>query len=170
MESLQGKNAIVTGAGKGLGKAISIALAQEGVNVALIGRTEKDLISVADELKTYNVKTVIAIADVSDIDAVNLAVAKVKAELGAIDILINNAGVGHYSAYTETTEADFDKMVNIHLKAPYFLTQKLFTLPNLLAPHSIIQSFFSQQVFVTPGFYNFSFFQYKNPVGVHNGA
>ena len=59
MESLKGKNAIVTGAGKGLGKAISIALAQEGVNVALIGRTEKDLISVADELKKPFVNSVL---------------------------------------------------------------------------------------------------------------
>jgi NAD(P)-dependent dehydrogenase (short-subunit alcohol dehydrogenase family) len=48
----------------------------------------------------------------------------------SFDALINNAGVGHYSAYTETTEADFDKMVNIHLKAPYFLTQKLLPLMN----------------------------------------
>jgi len=105
MESLKGKNAIVTGAGKGLGKAISIALAQEGVNVALLGRTEKDLIDVAEELKQYNVKAAIAIADVSDIDAVNSAVAKLKGELGAIDILINNAGVGAFGKFMELEPA-----------------------------------------------------------------
>ena len=75
MESLQGKNALITGAGKGIGRALAIALAQEGVNVGLVARTAADLEHVADELKAYDVKTVVATADVADIDAVNAAVA-----------------------------------------------------------------------------------------------
>jgi len=130
MESLQGKNAIVTGAGKGLGKAISIALAQEGVNVALIGRTEKDLIDVTEGLKQYNVKTAIAIADVSDIDAVNSAVAKVKAELGAIDILVNNAGVGAFGKFMELEPAQWKQIIEINLLGVYYVTRAV--LPEMI--------------------------------------
>jgi 3-oxoacyl-[acyl-carrier protein] reductase len=130
MESLQGKNAIVTGAGKGLGKAIAIALAAEGVNVGLIGRTEKDLIGVAEELKTYKVKTSIAIADVSDIDAVNSAVAKVKTELGAIDILINNAGVGAFGKFMELEPAQWKQIIEINLLGVYYVTRAV--LPEMI--------------------------------------
>jgi 3-oxoacyl-[acyl-carrier protein] reductase len=130
MQSLQGKNAIVTGAGKGLGKAISIALAQEGVNVALIGRTEKDLIAVAEELKAYNVKTAIAIADVSDIDAVNLAVESVKANLGTIDILINNAGVGAFGKFLELEPAKWKQIIEINLLGVYYVTRAV--LPEMI--------------------------------------
>lgn len=59
MESLQGKNAIITGAGKGIGRALAIALAQEGVNIGLAARTASDLDRVAAELKPYGVKTAI---------------------------------------------------------------------------------------------------------------
>lgn len=130
MQSLQGKNAIVTGAGKGLGKAISIALAQEGVNVALIGRTERDLIAVSEELKAYNVKTVIAIADVSDIEAVNLAVESVKGNLGAIDILINNAGVGAFGKFMELEPAKWKQIIEINLLGVYYVTRAV--LPEMI--------------------------------------
>jgi 3-oxoacyl-[acyl-carrier protein] reductase len=130
MESLQGKNAIVTGAGKGLGRAISIALAQEGVNVALIGRTEKDLIAVAEELKAYNVKTAIAIADVSDIEAVNSSVESVKGNLGAIDILINNAGVGAFGKFMELEPAKWKQIIEINLLGVYYVTRAV--LPEMI--------------------------------------
>lgn len=130
MESLQGKNAIVTGAGKGLGRAISIALAQEGVNVALIGRTEKDLIAVADELKAYNVKTAIAIADVSDMGAVNAGVEIAKANLGAIDILINNAGVGAFGKFMELDPAKWKQIIEINLLGVYYVTRAV--LPEMI--------------------------------------
>jgi 3-oxoacyl-[acyl-carrier protein] reductase len=130
MESLQGKNALVTGAGKGLGKAIAIALAAEGVNVALVSRTEEDLISVAEELKAYNVKTAIAIADVSDMDAVNLAVAKVKSELGVIDILINNAGVGAFGKFMDLEPAKWKQIIEINLLGVYYVTRAV--LPEMI--------------------------------------
>jgi 3-oxoacyl-[acyl-carrier protein] reductase len=130
MESLQGKNALVTGAGKGLGKAIAIALAAEGVNVALVSRTEEDLISVAEELKAYNVKTAIAIADVSDMDAVNLAVAKVKSELGVIDILINNAGVGAFGKFMDLEPAKWKQIIEINLLGVYYVTRAI--LPEMI--------------------------------------
>ena len=70
MESLQGKIALVTGAGKGIGKAIAIALANEGVQVGLLARTEKDLQDVANTISAAGGKAAIATADVADIDSV----------------------------------------------------------------------------------------------------
>ena len=68
MESLNGKNALITGAGKGIGKALAIALAKEGVNVALLARTSSDLQAVADDVEKEGVKAVIGTADVADIN------------------------------------------------------------------------------------------------------
>jgi len=130
MESLQGKNALVTGAGKGLGKAIAIALAAEGVNIALLGRTESDLIKVTDELKQYKVKTAFAIADVSDIDAVNSAVAQLKQDIGTIDILINNAGVGAFGKFMELEPAKWKQIIEINLLGVYYVTRAV--LPEMI--------------------------------------
>ena len=91
MESLKGKNAIITGAGRGIGRAIAIALAAEGVNVGLISRSNNDLLKLKDELNRFGVKTSIAVADVADIEAVNAAVKFIQNELGSIDIFINKS-------------------------------------------------------------------------------
>ncbi|MEJ5961226.1 3-ketoacyl-ACP reductase [Pedobacter immunditicola] len=130
MESLQGKNALITGAGKGIGRALAIALAQEGVNVGLVARTAADLELVADELKAYDVKTVVATADVADIDAVNAAVAKVKAGLGPIDILINNAGISSFGSFMELEPERWEQIVKVNLFGPYYVTRAV--LPDML--------------------------------------
>jgi len=130
MESLKGKNALITGAGKGLGRAIAIALAEEGVNVGLIARTEADLLQLVEELKPYAVNTAIATADVSSIDAVNTAVAKIKAELGVIDILINNAGVGAFGSFMELEPAKWEEVVKVNLFGVYYVTRAV--LPEMI--------------------------------------
>lgn len=130
MESLQGKNAIITGAGKGLGKAIAIALAAEGVNLGLLGRTEKDLINLAEELKQYNIKASTIVADVSDMDAVNVGVAKLKQHLGAIDILINNAGVGAFGKFMELEPSKWKEIIEINLLGVYYVTRAV--LPEMI--------------------------------------
>jgi 3-oxoacyl-[acyl-carrier protein] reductase len=101
MESLKDKVALVTGAGKGIGKAIAIALAKEGVHVGLIARTEKGLQEVAAEINTLGVQSIIATADISNINAVNWAVEKIENSLGPIDILINNAGTGTFGKFLD---------------------------------------------------------------------
>ncbi len=87
MESLKGKTAIITGAGKGIGRAIAIALINEGVHTGLIARTENDLKAIATIAKSAGVKSAYAIADVGDMKAVDAAVEKITTELGPIDIL-----------------------------------------------------------------------------------
>lgn len=130
MESLKGKNALITGAGKGIGRAIAIALANEGVNVALISRTDKDLKSVAEEVKASNVKTAIAVADVSDMAAVNKAVEKIQSELGNIDILINNAGIGKFGKFLELDPVQWENQVKVNLFGVYYVTRAV--LPQMI--------------------------------------
>lgn len=130
MESLQGKNAIITGAGKGIGRALAIALAQEGVNIGLAARTATDLESVAAELEQYGVKTAIATMDVADIDAVNAAVSVLKAELGAIDILINNAGIGAFGSFMALEPEKWEQIIRVNLLGAYYVTRAV--LPEMI--------------------------------------
>ncbi|SHG99697.1 3-ketoacyl-ACP reductase [Pedobacter caeni] len=130
MESLKGKNAIITGAGKGIGRAMAIGLAQEGVNIGLVARTTSDLEKVAAELAQYGVKTAIATADVTDINAVNVAIASIKSSLGAIDILINNAGIGAFGSFMELEPEKWEEIVKVNLFGPYHVTRAV--LPEMI--------------------------------------
>ncbi len=130
MESLKGKNALITGAGRGIGRAIAIALANEGVNVGLLSRTEKELQSVAKEVKAANVKTAIAIADISSLPSVNEAVKSIQKELGDIDILINNAGIASFGKFLELEPAEWEAQVKVNLFGTYYVTRAV--LPKMI--------------------------------------
>lgn len=130
MESLQNKVALVTGAGKGIGKSIAIALAKEGVHVGLIARTEKDLQQVSAEINSLGVKSIIATADISNINAVNWAVEKVEAALGPIDILINNAGTGTFGKFLELSPEVWEQQVKVNLFGVYYTTRAV--LPQMM--------------------------------------
>ena len=123
MESLKGKNAIITGAGKGIGRAIAIALAQEGVNIGLVSRTASDLEDVALELKKYGVNTAIARANIASIAEVNAAVAVLKSELGTIDILINNAGIAAFGSFMALEPEQWEEIVKVNLFGAYYTTR-----------------------------------------------
>lgn len=130
MESLKGKNAIITGAGKGIGRAIASALAAEGVHVGLISRTSKDLLELKAELKRFEVKTAIAIADVADILAVNTAVEDIKKELGSIDILINNAGTAKFGKFLDLEPSEWEDQIKVNLFGVYYVTRAV--LPQMI--------------------------------------
>lgn len=130
METIKGKNALVTGAGKGLGRALAIALAQEGVNVGLMARTTSQLEEVAAEVKKLGVKAAVVTADVTDMEAVNKAVADVREQLGTIDILINNAGVGAFGKFLEMEPAKWESIIKVNLMGPYYVTRAV--LPEMI--------------------------------------
>ena len=130
MQSLQNKIALVTGAGKGIGKAIALALAAEGVHVGLLARTEKDLQNVADEITAKGGKAAFATADISKIEEVNAAVAKITGELGNIDILINNAGTGTFGKFLELEPEAWENQVRINLFGVYYATRAV--LPQMI--------------------------------------
>ncbi|HSI68280.1 MAG TPA: 3-ketoacyl-ACP reductase [Planococcus sp. (in: firmicutes)] len=127
---LTGKTAIITGAGKGIGRATALALANEGVNIGLIARTESDLQKVKNEIKSLRGKAVYAVADVSNLEEVEQAVSQITKELGAADILINNAGVGKYGKFLELEPEDWKKVIDTNLMGMYYVTRTV--LPQLI--------------------------------------
>lgn len=131
MQSLKDKSAIVTGAGKGIGKAIALALASEGVHLGLIARTAQDLEEVATAVEAYGVKASIATADIANIDEVNAAVEKIHASLGFIHILINNAGTGKFGKFMDLEPAEWEQMIKVNLFGSYYATRAV--LPEMIA-------------------------------------
>ena len=130
MESLKGKVALVTGAGKGIGRAIALALAAEGVQVGMIARTDSDLKQVADEISSRDGSSSYAIADVSDINSVNEAVAKIVGDLGNIDILINNAGIGAFASFMDLEPSAWENIIKVNLFGIYYATRAV--LPSMI--------------------------------------
>lgn len=123
MESIKGKIALVTGAGKGIGRAIAIALANEGVHVALLARTESDLITLSREIEEKGVKSAIAVADISNIESVNSAVQQIQNSLGNIDILINNAGIAKFGKFMDLEPAEWEDQIKVNLFGTYYVTR-----------------------------------------------
>ncbi|WP_264565210.1 3-ketoacyl-ACP reductase [Flavobacterium sp. N3904] len=130
MNDLKNKNALVTGAGKGIGKAIAIALAKEGVNVILIARTQSEINEVAKEINLLGVKSLAITADVASIDSVNNAVEKALAEFKTIDILINNAGIAAFGTFLELEPAAWEHIIQVNLMGTYYVTRAV--LPNMI--------------------------------------
>ncbi|WP_242784718.1 3-ketoacyl-ACP reductase [Bacillus cereus] len=133
-ELLQGKNALITGAGRGIGRAVAIALAKEGVNVGLLARSEENLKAVAKEVEAEGVKAVIANADVSSYEEVTTAIETLKNGLGSIDILINNAGISKFGKFLELDVADWEKIIQVNLMGVYYATRA--ALPSMIEQQS----------------------------------
>ncbi|UOQ52658.1 3-ketoacyl-ACP reductase [Hymenobacter cellulosivorans] len=131
MEALSGKIALVTGAGKGIGRAVALALAQEGVQVALLARSAEQLRAVAQEIEAQGGRAVVVAADVADRAAVEAAVAQVLEQLGTIDILINNAGIGTFAKLVDMEPAEWEKIIQVNLLGTYYTTRAV--LPQMIA-------------------------------------
>ncbi len=130
MQSISGKTAIVTGAGRGIGRATAIALAKEGVNIGLVGLTLSNLEKVAEELREFNVKIAVATADVADLDSITTAVEKIRGELGSIDILINNAGTAKFGGFLDLSPEEWENIIKVNLIGVYNTTRAV--LPEMI--------------------------------------
>src|SRR5688572_27039710 len=113
---LKNKTALITGASRGIGKAIALAFAEEGINVAVNYRDKKkDADEVCRLIQTKGVKALPVQADVSEAKQVSAMIEKIERELGEINILVNNAGVSIRRKIEEVTEDDFDQMIKTNL-------------------------------------------------------
>ncbi len=130
MQELKGKTALITGAGRGIGRAAAIALAKEGVNIGLLGRTLSNLEKVTNELELFDVNVSGAAANVADIDSVQHAVEHIKAELGPIDILINNAGIAKFGGFLELEPTEWEQIIKVNLMGTYYVTRAV--LPEMI--------------------------------------
>jgi short-subunit dehydrogenase len=134
MKELRGKNAIVTGASRGLGVYIAKRLAEEGVNVALAARSADRLDDVCAECAAMGVRTISIAADVTSLDDQRRVVAMAEREFGTVDILVNNAGIEIVSAFKDLSLDQIDDVIRTNLSAPIWLTK--LVLPSMLSRRS----------------------------------
>jgi NAD(P)-dependent dehydrogenase (short-subunit alcohol dehydrogenase family) len=124
--NLTGRRALITGAGKGLGKVIAGALAQAGADVAISARTLADCETVASQIISATGRKAVPIAaDVTKSDDVDRMIVEAERALGPIDILINNAGVNIRGPADELTESDWDTVIDVNLKGPFLVSRQL---------------------------------------------
>jgi len=124
MFSLKGKKALVTGASRGIGRGIALALAEQGADVAVNYCFSEDKAkSVVEEIEQMGRKACLVQADVSQKREVVAMIEKTIAELGGIDILVNNAGVITFSSFENLTEEEWDKIMAVNLKGQFLCAQ-----------------------------------------------
>jgi 7-alpha-hydroxysteroid dehydrogenase len=129
---LDGKVALVTGAGKGIGKGIALTFARAGADVALVARTKDDLEAVADEIRTTGRNAVAIPADVTEIESLGDIVEQAVGSLGGLDVLVNNSGgVEQLGTYTDMTVAILENAFRFNVSAPFELGRH--ALPHMLA-------------------------------------
>jgi NAD(P)-dependent dehydrogenase (short-subunit alcohol dehydrogenase family) len=120
---LDGKVALVTGAARGLGRAISLALADAGADVALGLRNVNADAGVAAEIRKMGRKALLLRMDVSQMEQIFLGVDEAVSEFGRIDILVNNAGIAPENLAEDVREEDFDATLTVNLKGTFFVSQ-----------------------------------------------
>jgi 2-deoxy-D-gluconate 3-dehydrogenase len=123
--SLRGKSGIVTGAGSGIGKGMATGLVQAGAEIVIAGRNRERLEETAVELRQFGGPVIPLQADVSKMDDIRILVDRAVREFGKIDFLFNNAGIIRRNSAEDLTEKDWDDVININLKAPFFLAQEV---------------------------------------------
>ena len=120
MGLLSGKTALITGAARGIGRAIAVKFASEGADVAFtvrkISKTEEDALA---EISAFGTKVRMCVADASDFKSAEETAVKVKEEFGRIDVLVNNAGITMDTLLLRMTEEQWDKVVNTNLKSAF---------------------------------------------------
>lgn len=126
--TLRDKIALVTGASRGIGKAIALAMASNGADVAIVGTNKEHLEKAADEIQAMGRRALALTGNVGDSASVEEFVAKVSQEFGRIDILVNNAGITRDTLLMRMKEEDWDAVLDINLKGVYLCTRAVSRL------------------------------------------
>jgi len=115
MFNLSGKNAVITGAGSGIGRSTAVLFARQGAHCHIIDMSKVNADAVANEIEQAGGKAAVHICDVSNQEQVS----NIFEQIGTVDVLVNNAGVAHIGRADNTTEADFERIFNINVKGVY---------------------------------------------------
>jgi 3-hydroxybutyrate dehydrogenase len=132
---LQNKVALITGSGRGIGRAVALLFAEQGASVFLTARTENELAGVAQEIASQGGKAAYVCADLTKTQCGERVFAEAEKKFGRVDILVNNAG--HYGPVVPIEEyplEEFDKVIDVHLRAPFLLSK--LALPGMYARKS----------------------------------
>ena len=131
---LEGKSAFITGAGRGIGQGIALAFARQGCDIAVVARTASELETTAEGVRALGRRALAIPCDVTDGDAVRRAVDTALAELGSIDVLVNNAGYGDFKPFIKTDRESWQRTLDVNLTGPFLCIQAV--LPSMMARRS----------------------------------
>lgn len=130
MKDLKNKKAIITGGGRGLGRATAIAFAKEGIDVAITGRNESVLKETVLELEALGVNAIYSVFDVGNYDEVKTAIKSIIDTFGTIDILVNNAGIAAFGTFNDMDVKQWSQIIQTNLMGMYYVTKEV--LPYLI--------------------------------------
>ena len=120
---LKDRIAIVTGAGRGIGRGISLALAKEGCSVMVSDINQEDCLRVVSEIEAIGSKAMVIKCDVSQKKEVDKMISETVKKFGKLDILVNNAGIYPFVPFMDMSENDWDKVINVNLKSIFLCSQ-----------------------------------------------
>jgi NAD(P)-dependent dehydrogenase (short-subunit alcohol dehydrogenase family) len=150
---LEGKVALITGAGSGIGRASAVALARAGASVALLSHTVGEIEDAAEEIRAAGGKAIALTADVSDEAAMQQAVTQLANQFGQLDIVVANAGInGVWAPIDDLKPEEFDKTIAVNLRGTYLTLH--FTVPHLKKQGGaivIVSSINGNRTFTSPG-------------------
>jgi len=129
--SLKGKNAVVTGGGSGIGRAICLQLARDGAAIAVWDLNQAGAEETAAMIAKEGGRAIACAVDCASTQAIASAAIRTRSEFGPITVLVNNAGISNTCVFTEMTEEVWDRMIRINLKGPFLCTQAI--IPDMLA-------------------------------------
>jgi NAD(P)-dependent dehydrogenase (short-subunit alcohol dehydrogenase family) len=121
--SLENRVAMVTGAGRGIGRALAVGLAQAGADIICLSRTAAEVEATAEQVKALGRKALAVTADITQKEQVDAAVATAQEHFGKIDTLVNNAGMNIRTSALDTTEQNWDTILDTNLKGPFLVAQ-----------------------------------------------
>lgn len=125
MDSLKGQIALVTGASRGLGRAIAIAFAEAGVDVAInYNHCSSEAEKTAHDVRSFGRRAIVIQADVSNTAQVDSMAQQIESSLGSVTILVNNAGIAKAQAIQDITEQDFEHVMRVNLTSMFLVTQR----------------------------------------------
>ena len=119
-----GRTAVITGAAGGIGDALCKKMAAYGMNLVITGRNRQKLHALAEELTQMNVRVLECIGDLADLAFVDNILESARSTFGGIDVIINNAGLAHNCSMEEMTPEFFDSIMQVNVRAPYFMCQR----------------------------------------------
>ncbi len=120
---LENKVALVTGSTQGIGRGIAVRLAEEGADIVVTGRSEDEGQETAEEVRALGRRVCVIAADLAEVSACRRLVEEAIRQMGRLDILVNNAGMQKNAAFLDAEPQDYDQVLNVNLRAPFFITQ-----------------------------------------------